>query len=54
MWKSVKIKEPMIIDSKDWKMDEFSVICKLFHLLPNKTNQIILRENYSYEYDSKN
>lgn len=53
MWKAVLVKEPLIIDPKDWSTEEFKTICKIFDLDANTTGQIVLRERYTYEYNEK-
>lgn len=53
MWKTKIEKEPLIIDPKDWCKDKYQTICKLFGI-ENVTSLIVLRENYSLEYDSSN
>ena len=50
MWKSKEEKEPLIIEPEDWNKEEFATICKLFGLLPESTERIVLREKYSVEY----
>ncbi|WP_455649432.1 hypothetical protein [Enterocloster citroniae] len=53
MWKSKKEKEPVIINPKDWSKDQFDAICKILNLTPDKTEMIVLRENFYCEYDEQ-
>lgn len=53
MWKSKKEKEPVIINPKDWSKEQFDAICKILNLTPDKTEMIVLRENFYCEYDEQ-